>query len=376
MKKVMILAASAAILLAGCAKTEVTDFRADENMPIAFSNYAPRALSKADASLVNSGSLPDGSKIGIYGYSTPGANLATSFSTKPEFITDGSVNYSGTTSATATASDPVRYWPKTNTNLLSFFAYYPKESTKITGKPTATTEGMGTFTFTQAGAVADMEDFMISNVANDQYYFATGETENASGVKATNGVVPLVFNHMLTKVNFKFRTVANYSTNGVTITVNSATIAKETLSKTVITPAYTAGAAGSLGTTAFSYSSSTAYGADIAIPFAAAGQALNMTAALNNGTDKTQTDFLFVPQSLSDDVKVTINYTISQGGTDTVNTATVQLNQVKNSSDVAITEWHINDFVTYTFNIGLKEILFTANVTDWTSVNAAAYTIQ
>ena len=373
MKKTFLLAAAAALLLASCGKNEVF-VPAQEDIPIGFNNYAPRSLTKADGSLVDSGALNEGARIGVYGYSTEAVNLATGFTTEPVFMTDAVVDYGTNTSATATASDPVRYWPKTITNLLSFFAYYPQESTNISGKPTASTAGMGTFTFTQAGAVANMEDFMISNVANDQYYWATGEPENASGVKATNGVVPLVFNHMLTKVNFKFCTAADYSP--VTITVNSASIAKETLSETVITPSFTAGTAGILGTTSFSYSSSTAYSADITIPFATGGQALTVSAALNNGTAGTDTDFLFVPQVLSDDVKVTINYTIEQDGTTTGNTATVQLNQITDSSSNLIDEWDINDFITYTFIIGLKEIRFTGNVTEWDPMIAGSYTIQ
>lgn len=374
MKKSILFAAIAALTLASCAKNEVF-VPVQEDIPVGFSNYAPRAISKANGSAVNSGALPTGAKIGVYGYSTTTANLTSSFTTKPEFMTDALVDYDTNTSATATATDPVRYWPKTITNLLSFYAYYPQESTKITGKPTAATEGMGTFTFTQAGAVAEMEDFMISNVANDQYYWKDGEPTNGNGVQAVNGVVPLVFNHMLTKVNFKFRTVSDYSANNVTIKVKSAKIAKETLSKVVITPSFTAGAAGSLGTTAFTYSSNTHYGADVVIPFSA-DQTLNTTATLNNGTAVTQTDFLFVPQLISNDVKVTITYDIVQDGTVTENTATVQLNKVKNGSDQFITEWGINDFVTYIFSIGLKEIKFTGTVNNWDAEIVGNYTIE
>lgn len=374
MKKSILFAAVAALTLASCAKNEVF-VPVQEDIPVGFSNYASRTISKANGSMVNSGALPTGAKIGVYGYSTTTANLTSGFTTKPEFMTDALVDYDTNTSATATATDPVRYWPKTITNLLSFYAYYPQESTKITGKPTATTEGMGTFTFTQAGAVADMEDFMISNVANDQYYWKDGEPTNGNGVQAVNGVVPLVFNHMLTKVNFKFRTVSDYSANNVTIKVKSAKIAKETLSKVVITPSYTAGAAGALGTTTFTYSSNTAYGADIVIPFSA-DQTLNTTATLNNGTAVTQTDFLFVPQTISNDVKVTITYDIDQNGTVTENTATVQLNKVKNGSDQFITEWGINDFVTYIFSIGLKEIKFTGTVNNWDAEITGNYVIE
>ena len=148
MKKSILFAAIAALTLASCAKNEVF-VPVQEDIPVGFSNYAPRAISKANGSAVNSGALPTGAKIGVYGYSTTTANLTSSFTTKPEFMTDALVDYDTNTSATATATDPVRYWPKTITNLLSFYAYYPQESTKITGKPTAATEGMGTFTFTR-----------------------------------------------------------------------------------------------------------------------------------------------------------------------------------------------------------------------------------
>ncbi len=391
MKKTILLAAAAALTLASCGKNEVF-VPVQEDIPVGFSNYAPRAISKANGSAVDSGALPTGSQIGVFGYSTETDNLESSFTTKPIFMTDAKVDYGNNTSSTATATDPVRYWPKTITNLLSFFAYYPRESAQgqspsITGIPTADTQGMGTFTFTQAGTVEAMEDFMISSVANDQYYWKDGEPTNGNGVKATNGVVPLTFNHMLTKVNFKFRTAADYG-NDIKITVKSAKIAKETLSKVVITPSFTKGTPGHLGTTDFkdNNSASTPYAADIVIPFSEgdntvdpaipAGQILTTDAKLNNGTVGAQTDFLFVPQTLEDDVKVTITYILNQNGTETENTVSVQLNQVKKNENDYITKWHINEFVTYIFSIGLKEIKFTGNAVNWNPTTVGNYVIE
>lgn len=376
MKKSILLAAAAALILASCGKNEVI-VPVQEDIPVGFSNYAPRAITKADTSLVNTGALPVGAKIGVYGYSTGTSNLGTGFTYKPEFMTDAKVDYGSNTSATATATDPVRYWPKTITNLLSFYAYYPRESAGISGKPTASTEGMGTLTFTQKDTVALMEDFMISDIANDQYYFKEGDTDpasvNGNGVKAVNGVVPLVFNHMLTKVNFKFRTVSDYG-NDIKIRVTSAKV-ENALSKAVITPSYTAAAAGDLGNTSFAYSSDTPYTKDIYIPFADT-LTLSTSAALNVGDTITHTDFLFVPQALSDTTNVTISFVIEQDGTVTENTATVQLNKVKDTSAQEITEWGINDFVTYIFSIGLKEIKFTGEATNWNPVIVGNYTIE
>ena len=377
----MIIAASAALVLAAsCSKNEVFNTN-DEDVAIGFSNYAPRSISKADGTLVNSGALPAGSEIGIYGYSDGTNNLADNAGTvKPTFMDNAHVTYSGVTSATATATDPVRYWPKTTTNILSFYGYYPYNNAAITAKPSSANAGLGTFSFTQPAAVANMVDFMVSNVANDQYYWATGDAENANGVKAIEGVVPLTFNHMLSKVNFKFSHNVALAT-GDKIVVTSVSVAA-VKTKGTLTPSYAAGAAGALGTTSFSWGTTANTPADITIPIFNEGDGGQLmvkdTPKLNNGSDgnatSADTDFLFIPQTIGDDVVITINYDIIQGGNTTHNVAEKKLNTIEFGGS-ALTSWEINKFYTYSFIIGLHEIKFTGNVVAWADGGTGTLTI-
>lgn len=363
MKKYFIIAAVTALTLASCAKVESYTVSAGDGELIGFSNYAPRALSRANSSLVNSGALPAGSEIGIYGYSDGTNRLATDPTVKPEFMTNAHVTYSGVNSETATATDPVRYWPKTITNVLSFYGYYPYDNSAITSKPSASTAGLGAFGFTQTSNVTTMVDFMVSDVANDQYYW-DGVNANANGVKATNGVVPLTFRHMLSKVNFKFSTDVTFAgDDGIVVT--SVSIASGINTVGTLTPSYTQGTAGALGTTDFEW---TGQGTPAAVTVPITNQKLTNTPTVNNGTGtaaSSTTDFLFVPQDIDDAVVITINYNLTQGGKVTANTVSTKLNVIEFGGS-ALTKWERNKFYTYSFVIGLKEIKFTGNVIAWT----------
>lgn len=378
MKKIFLFAATAALVLfTGCAKHEDFTPVNDTAKAIGFTNYAPRSITKAGSTLVNSGALPSGSTIGVFGYSTATANFpstttAPNPAVTPTFMTNLPVAYSSTTSATATETNPVRYWPKTITNLLSFFAYYPYNSTAITSKPDANTNALGAFDFTQTGDVTTMVDFMISDVAND-YYYESGSATNSNGQKTTTGTVPLTLHHMLSKVNFKFAKGSGLG-NDVEIKVTSATIAG-VLATGSITPQYTASETpGQAGSTAFANTwatANTAYASAVSIPIASEDGnylILSETAALNSNSASAN-NFLFVPQSLGNAVIVTINYDLTQNNVVTHNTSTVQLNTG------TTTAWNRNANIVYTFTIGLQPIKFTATVTGWDNETSGGFNI-
>lgn len=376
----MIFAAAAALVFASCAKSEITSVNEANNHAIGFGTYAPRSITKANNTLVDNGALPAGSQIGIYGYSDGTNKLTADAGTlNPTFMTNALVNYDGVDSGTATPTTPVRYWPKTTTNVLSFYGYYPYNNAAITAKPSDTTTGLGTFNFAQPVAVADMVDFMVSNVANDQYYYTDGTdgyAENGNGVKAMTGIVPLTFNHMLSKVNFKFSHNVELAT-GDKIVVTSVSLAAVKTTGT-LTPHYAVNSsANALGTTSFAWSAQD-NAAAVTIPITDDGNGGQLlvkdTPTINNGTAKTDTDFLFIPQTIGDDVIITINYNIIQGGNTTANVATVKLNTIQ-FSGAALTAWEINKFYTYSFVIGLKEIKFTGNVVNWTDAGVGTINI-
>ena len=397
MKKYLIIAAAAALALASCAKVETYTVTENENVPVGFYNYIPGNLTKAGATLKDSGTLDSGSTIGIYGYSTEDNAFSTSASWKPTFMTNLPVAYT-TASSTATATDPVRYWPKTTTNLLSFIGYYPyaaDNSGVIKSKPTAATNAIGTFQFTQTGDVTTMVDFMISDVANDYYYDATSAS-NAAGNRTADGSVPLKLRHMLSKVNFKFAKATGL--DNAEIKVTSASIAG-VLSNGEITPTYAAGTNGDnlglgnakVGTTTFpelwdDTKVDTPYASAVVIPINSvydndsdsndddnANIILTTTAVINSvkldGSIAEQ-NFLFVPQVLTTNVELTVNYDITQNGNVTHNTSTIKLNTNP-------TQWGRNDNVIYTITIGLQPITFTAVVQAWDEpVVEGAYNIN
>ena len=403
MKKYMILAAVAALTLASCAKVETTTTRTmDEEIPIGFSNYTPRSITKAGGSFTNTATLPDGAVIGVYGYSTDFNDYFRGVAEEhPAFITNGKVEFgtSGGDSPTATTGEK-HYWPKDIRNLLTFYAYYPWVSAAnsvITVLPSATSEGLGTFQVTQTADVTTMVDFMISDVENDMYYWdGTNASTNDHGRKSTiasttYGIVPLQLRHMMSNVNFYFKT---NDSEGSTITVKSATITG-IKSRGTFTPSYTVPTtAGNKGTTTFDARGveSSEYTAALVIPIGSKYDAdlnnveenhndivLSETAAINyvdvEGTT-AKNNFLFVPQELTDDAVVTITYDLKQGTTTTENVAEVKIKGALNNAQNPIVEWVYNNKYNYTFTIGLHEIYFTSQPVAWEDGQAGNITVN
>jgi len=396
MKKYLFLAASAALILAACAKIETDEnlYVVDENVPIGFSSYSPRSLTKAGATYTETAALPSASKIGVYGYSPAAADNAHFLGTEsPAFIANGEVAFSAASNVPK-GTTVTRYWPKDLKNLLTFYGYYPFDNAVITSKPTASTAGLGSFAVTQTGDVTTMVDFMISDVQNDMYYWdGTNASSNTYGRKSTidtesstYGIVPLTLHHMMSNVNFYFKT--NITTEGVKIQVKSASIAG-VLSQGTFTPDYTVPTtAGNQGATNFTAAAtaSTAYASAVTIPIGSVVSEANKdfielttTAAINYtnaAAEKTKNNFLFIPQTLTDDVKVTITYDLTQGGATTENTVEVKIKGVANDANNAITAWAYNTKYDYIFTIGLHEILFTGAATDWTDGGDGFITVQ
>ena len=409
MKRYLILAALAALTLASCAKIETSTVRPamDEEIPIGFSTYSPRSITKAGDTFTNTTALPNAKKIGVFGYSTASDAHFTADGEVPTFITNGEVSFAAE-SSTPTGATVKRYWPKDLKNLLSFYGYYPYQSavsttTGITSMPTATTaasaaNGLGSFAFTQTADVTTMVDFMISKVQNDMYYWDGENTStNTYGRKSTTtgtttGIVPLTLTHMLSNVNFLFKT--NITDDGIEIKVKEAYISG-VLSKGTFKVGYTAPTTpGEEGVTAFTTAAvaGSAYTDPFEIPIGSAYKAptdsqvenhddiiLGLAAAMNY-VDKdlniTKNNFLFIPQTVGDNVKVKIIYDLKQGNTTTENTVEVKIKGVANDANNPIVEWKYNHRYNYIFTIGLHEILFTGAATTWTDGGSANITVQ
>lgn len=332
--KVIFFAGAAVLALAACSKNEVVE---TNDHAIGFSNYAPKVVdSRADATLVNGTELVSDQKFVVYGYNQKAADFSTSLN--PTFMSGVEVTYKGgKTLATAGSNtySPTRYWPKDEDhNKLAFYAYYPVSSYI---QPTVTA-GLGSYAVTVDTDPSKNVDFLVADLVKDQVYSSTNGT----------GAVMLNFKHQLAKVKFLVNT--NVTDENTKVTLNSLTVKKVKTTGT-LTPAYetdfSTAWSGQKTPTDFQV-----YSTDMV---------LGSTAVTN---DDAHT-YLMVPQTLEDDVVATVVYTYQTGSDEAVkNTVDVKLNTIK-ASDAAITSWEKNNYIVYTFTIGLQPIKFAASVTEW-----------
>ena len=386
MKKNMILAAMTALVLAaGCAKNEVFTTPQDQaEMPVGFSNYVPRNITKADASLSNGATLVNGQKFAVYSYATVNGVAFTTTAIGTNFMNGVEVTYTagGDSDASKNTYSPMRYWPSGNTpDWLTFWAYYPvSASNGITYTAPTGDNDLGSYSFTAAATAASMVDFMVSDVVNDKIYGTTSGTNIA-----VNGVVPLTFKHQLTKVGFQFKT--DLADTYTKVVLTGATL-KNARTTGTLSATY------SNGDTSTDWGSTATTPADYSITVSGSTVSALVLSGAAAGESSNSDFFLMVPQTMDgdgtddDDHEVELTWkvktfdtaehaaanaaTATTVGSDglvaiTSNTATVKLATVQDGNSATISSWDMNMFITYTFTIGPKPIRFTATVIPWDS---------
>ncbi len=149
----------------------------------------------------------------------------------------------------------------------------------------------------------------------------------------------LNFKHQLAKVQFLVNT--NVTDENTKVTLNSLTV-KDVKTTGTLTPAY--------GTEFSTAWSGQAVPKDF--PVYSSDMQLSATAVIKD----TAHTYLMVPQTLEDDVVATVVYTYKTGTDEAVkNTVDVKLNTIE-SNNAAITSWEKNNYIVYTFTIGLQPI--------------------
>lgn len=406
MKKLMTFAAMAALILAaGCAKIESKSTTNDVQHAIGFSNYAPRSLTKAGDTFVNTTSLVTGKQFAVYAWQTNyGVFLPVNPST-PQFMNPAVVTWGADeTDGDGNTYSPMRYWPAGDQPAnLSFTAYYPYGGAGITA-PTFTT-GVGTYAFAAQSTSAAMVDFMVADVVNDQTYQHT----NVSPTYPQT--VKFTFKHQLTKVQFQFKKATGL---GATTVIELVDAELQNIKTTgTLTATYTQNgspAVNAPGTTATAWSSRAKAGSPITYDITVNGtdpEGSTIVKLEESASTVAPGDiFLMVPQTMvaegdtdedsdatcvaADEQKLVITWnvkvydtadnatanastTVGEGGllATTTNSATLSFkNSLRNSDDSAAAStinWGKNNFVRYTITIGPKPIWFTAEVTDWAS---------
>lgn len=355
MKKVLLLAATAGIVLSSCVKNEPdTKFEASDSK-ITFEAPAVGATTRAvPGEIDNSVAYPIDEKFNVWGWyhETDYTNFAalTNYMTqadgKPVMVVKNGNTW---------APETDYFWPKTG--MLTFAAYSPADAA---GTYTHTAQGLQIEGFT-VPAVGAQYDLMYS----DRAYNRTESKNNYSGTQMTNPYdgVDIVFHHALSSIVFKVGTAEDYSTGAdIDFTIKSIKIKNvygagdfnETLTDGTTTrkPVWTA--------TGDANAEYVAFSGDFAVPED------GTTFSEPTLEDADPTDLILLPQSFesNDAAVVEIAYTYETAASGEI--AATETFILKNSTNA--TAWEPNMRYTYRILFGLNKITFAPIVENWEDV--------
>jgi len=289
--------------------------------------------------------------------------------TQEIFGTDGeTITPDNTSSPTYWAPSRDYYWPKSSDSYINFVSWYDKNGAPSTVSQTA-------LAWTSRTIVAD-DNILFADVAwrqnaNQNTYYTEG--------------VPTLFHHALSRVKI------NLSASPLTDTEDANTTYAVTIQSMKLKAVFNAGTMsltnsdpGTKTTKAWTPATATYYWS----PVSSSSADLDI---VTSDTDVTATptavlaERSFMPQSLTANMILEIVYSVevtSAGSViieETDIPASVKLNVIKNSSDVAITQWLPN--TKYTYNIIInpqtREILLNPTVeTEWTDGTSYSATVE
>lgn len=333
MKRIILLAASAMAILAGCTRTEIRSI-ADEPQQITFRTIETKAA----------GDFLNTKKFYSYAWFLPSSNnWATNYADAQAYIPGALIAYNTTANAWK-ASGATYYWPKQGS--LTFFAW-----TDYTDAPAPTLAGCAKdkgITFTAYSAFDNKnKDLLVADIAEDM------NGQNLTTHQGWKPGVPTVFHHVLSNLAFTIKTNDNYA--GATYSLKSITLKNISTTGDYAQGSPAATAAENVWTGH----------ADVkAMPVFtnAAGQSVNSTAApLTPSGD----DFSIVlPQEFTDATPVIeIVYTITTNYTETPVVETVT--ETKPLKDIYTDNWVSGKKYTLNIKLSLNEILWDPSVEAW-----------
>jgi hypothetical protein len=400
MKKIMILAAVAALALTACAKFETEKPVVDE--PIAFGAYAGNALTKAGAAGEETTTTLQTNGFGVFAYQTTGDYSA---SATPNFM------YNTKVSTASWTYSPIKYWPNQIQNgntdsqpatayqadKVSFFAYAPHvAATAATGVPTGdVTSGITALT-TNATAGDPKVTYKVTNDLDNQvdllwavskgaaWTNVAGTTNTPTSGKpylnlqkpAIGTAIHFYFKHALAQL--KLQAVAAYNQveaggtakNGVKITIKEVVLTVPGMTQTATlnlnnTTADTALWENASGSTDLTLTVS-GDNLNAALKDGGAVTAASQPA----GVTGTATDvivsgkyYTLIPKAASTTVNVKVTYYVTTDDTDLVG----GFSRVENviSKDVTFAKFDAGTKNTIKMTLGISEVKFEAEVENW-----------
>lgn len=333
MKRIILLAASAMAILAGCTRTEIRSI-ADEPQQITFRTIETKA---ADDFL-------NTNKFYSYAYFLPsGQDWATKFAGAQAYIPGALIAYNTADNAWK-ADGATYYWPKQGS--LTFFAW-----TDNTATPTGTYAGCAKdkgITFTAYSAFDHKnKDLLVADIAKDM------DGKNLTTHQGWKLGVPTVFHHVLSNLAFTIKTNDNYA--GATYSLKSITLKNISTKGDYAQGSPAATAAENVWTGHIDVKAMPVF-------TSAAGQSVSSTAAL---LAPSADDFSIVlPQKFADATpEIEIVYTITTNYTGTAVVETVT--ETKPLKDIYTEGWVSGKKYTLNIKLSLNEILWDPSVEAW-----------
>ena len=348
----------------------------DGMTPIAFRDAYTAQPTRSSAAYSVEQGIDAGQSIGVYAYYHD--NTTWSAAAVPNFMWNqqatclekgGNFSYS-----------PLKYWPNESEDKLSFMAYFPytdnaadpesaesPTKTGLTPLMANSDAGLPTFRFTVEESADEQVDFLLSellpNLPNGTSAVTPGNPAGRDELTVTDRV-RFLFHHMTSKVEFRIVAATEVRKDIAHFLLKSFSVSN-LYKDGKLTPTYNT----STGETSYAWSEQSAkHGTSPAYTFPL----------------KTLTGYLMMPQTLSNDVKLSISYDVtfkSDGTTYTYdgegrlvpqqdytysNDATIQLNTMKRTgTDTPLTEWLPNHHYVYYIRIGAETIEFTGQVVEW-----------
>lgn len=205
MKKYLILAASAVLVLAACAKVEKFQNTNEENA-ILFGAYSGKAA------ITRANPIPDVKELaaqggfGVFAYYT--GNAAYSASATPNFMYNQAVTSSD--EGANWVYSPIKYWPNNDSNTtngsatwtdkLSFFAYAPYVAATVSTGATANTVGITEFKANTAAGDPTVKYVVATDPAESVDFLYNDAALKDLTKQAVTGKVTFNFKHALTRL--------------------------------------------------------------------------------------------------------------------------------------------------------------------------------
>ena len=374
-----------------CSNEEpVTTLTTGQMTPIAFRDAYTAQPTRSSAAYSAEQGIDAGQSIGVYAYyhdnSTWAADEAYN-AANPEAPKRLIPNFMWNQQATCLEKggnfsySPLKYWPNESEDKLSFMAYFPytdtgaadpespesSEKTGLTPLMANSDAGLPSFRFTVKESADNQVDFLVSellpDLPNGTGAVSPGNPDDRSTLTVTDRV-RFLFHHMTSKVEFRIVAATEVRKDIAHFLLKSFSVSN-LYKDGKLTPTYNT----STGETAYAWSEQSAkHGTSPAYSFPL----------------KTLTGYLMMPQTLSNDVKLSISYDVtfkSDGTTYTYdnegrlvpqqdytysNDATIQLNTMKRTgTDTPLTEWLPNHHYVYYIRIGAETIEFEGQVVEW-----------